>query len=1186
MKKFQRLVEVWMVLAALVAIAALLPLQLQAQTTYGSIVGMVTDASGAAVPGAAVTVTNLGTNESHAIKSDAAGNYSAVNLLPATYKVTVEAANFKRNVRSAVTVAVGATVRLDVALQVGAATETVEVTTQAALLQTDSGTMSTQVEGKTVEEMPLNGRNTMGLLALAAGVVPQGSTAGGLGQNQGAGHTMLQGWNNYQIGGTLAGESATYLDGAPVNSMGGSLGGNAVSMVMTQDAVQEFNVASSNVTADFGRFGGGVVNMASKGGTNKISGSVYEYFRNRILNANDWWNKRSESQQGVANKPLQWNQNQYGVALGGPIKKDKIFYHFTWEGYRSTTAIVTPTNVPTSNMQGGIIQGTLTPVAGCTYDTTTHPGYTTIPQTCWDPLAKLIKNYYPLPNNLSNPTNNYFAAPSTPNKQDQYNGRVDYNLGTNQRLFARYTYWSLADKGFNEFNNANGWDTENAHSGNVSQQGVLGDTYTFSPNTILDVRLSYLRDYSPSSQPGSLGTNLATTFPGTYLATLSNQMTIHELPVYGINSNYNLYNVGRMNQLGIDWFNTYSAAGSLTHIIGNHSLKIGAELRRMEDISAAAGTTGGFTFDGSYSGDAWADFLLGLEKGGNGFRGPNSGIQVEPEVGAYNYYQAYYATDAWQATRRLTLNLGIRWELPGGVYAKQDRNTVLLPTTDDPDHAGSGATLALVNSTLFSSKSSLDVKHGLFAPRVGIAYRLGNDMSVRGGYGLSYLPLDVSTGSFPINSPINQTSTGCGSGFGPHGPERMYDCFTAITPNPSRSSDIMAALGYYNNTNLGISGAFPNQKFPYVQQWNLSVGRQFKGNMMFEVGYVGAKGTNLPDVGNNHNQLAVAAVGQYGINLSSQPNPTAAQAALGATGTCGGGLSVGQCSRPYPHYGNVTDGLSYHASTVYHSLQVKGEKRFGSAGMLMGNFTWAKSIGDTDSASPWLETPPTSGGMGGGQGRIQNYDNMKAERSTLTQDVPYRAVISYVLTLPFGQGQKFGADVNSVVNHLISGWGVNGITTFQKGFHVPINDAGIHGPGGNADLGDNYGGGSMRPNYTAGCKKTVSGPVNSRINGWFNTACFQDPADFTFGTEKRVDSNIFDEGIENFDFSLLKTTKITEATNAQFRVEFFNIFNRKQFAPPDGQLNTSMPAFLQTFGHIQNDANQPRLIQLSLRVNF
>ncbi len=1225
MNMLHRLVKIWVALAALAAIAALLPSQLPAQTFYGSIVGTVTDASGAVVPGVTVTATDLATNEARTNKTDASGNYRFVNLVPAVYKVDFQGKDFKHFVRDRLDVAVDATARLDVSLQVGAATETVEVSTQAPQLQTDSSSVSQEIEGTTVQEMPLNGRNTMNLIALAAGVVPQGSTEGGTGANQGAGHTMIVGWGNYQIGGTLAGQSAMYVDGAPVNVMGGNFtGGNITSLVPTQDAVQEFNVSSSNVSAEFGRYGGGVINMATKSGSNSIHGSIYEYLRNTDLNANDWWNKLDELEAGLPNKPLKWIQNQYGVAVGGPIKKNKAFYHFNWEGFQSTTAQVNTTFVPTGDadsatsggVQNGVFPDPITdPLGNCNISTTANPGSWTITNlwsgSCGDPLAKLMRQYYPAPNLTGSPNGNYYAAPPTPDKQNQYGGRIDYALSEKQRIFGRYTYWTLTDKGFSIFNDHDGWRTENAHSANITQQVVLGDTYTFSPSTVLDVRLSFLRDNDESSTPGSLGMSYSVFPSNSYLNLLSSSFPVHEIPIMNLGGpGVNYYGFNRVNSVQDDFYNTYAISASLIRIFGHHNVKVGADLRRMEDNNSPEGNSGQFNFGGNFTGDKYADFLLGYEAGGNNpFQA--STLNIQAGVAAYNYYQGYYVNDNWQATRSLTLNLGVRWELPGGIYTRHDWNDVLLPTATDP-YYGTPGTLAVVHSSLFPGRSSLDVKHNLFSPRVGFAYRLGNNNTARAGYGLTFLPNDSSTGAFPENGSLISQYTFCGPAGNatvPIATELMYNCFSASNPiiQPSVfssnwpqnvTSNILGTLGLYENLHQGLNGPVPNQKFPYAQQWNLAVSRQFKGNLVLDLSYVGAAEIHAPASSSQLNQIPDGSYDSSGVVLSG----AYAGQSLTAPGTCWGGgfnpqLEVGQCVRPYPFYGGVSDSLAFNTQTIYHGMLLKGEKRFGAGGILMGNFTWSKMIGNTDSGHGMLEDGtqgPNS--QGGGSGGIQDYDNLGrngGERAPTSYDVPLRAVFSYVLNLPFGKGEKWGNGATGVTGHVISGWGVNGITTFQHGFHVPFQDSTInHGPGQNNDLGS-FGIGSLRPNYTAGCNKATSYKGNARIAGWFNNTntvtsngnvisqgCWSQPADFTFGSEPRVDRSVFAQGIDNFDFAALKSTAVTERINIQFRSEFFNIFNRKQFAQPDSRLGSN------TFGQILGDDNQPRLVQLSLRINF
>lgn len=457
---------------ALALLAGVCSSTLHAQTFYGSIVGVVTDVSGAVVPGATVTITNIGTNDKRTATSDSSGNYQFVDLVPAVYRVEVSKENYKRFLRDRSAVQVGSTLRVDVVLQVGTITETVEVTTQAPLLQTDSGTMGTEVEGKTVQEMPLNGRNAMNLLALDASIVPNTGSTGATTLNTGT-HTNTSDWGNFSIGGGQSNQSAMFVDGQPLNM----LGGNSIGYVPVQDSVQEFNVSTNSASAEFGRYSGGVVNMTTKSGSNQWHGSAYEYIRNNVLNANEWWNKNSEysgaEKAGTLttsdwNKREQWDQNQYGVVASGPIKKDKAFFLFSWEAFASRTASLSSKNVPTADMLSGLTHftsqaGALGPTAAqqaTTFVSTVNglkdgcasvvPGGTAtatdtqLNMTCVDPTAAVMMTEWPATHNAT-ALENFNRSASTGTNTNNYTGRVDYDLSTSQRLFARYTDIRIKD---------------------------------------------------------------------------------------------------------------------------------------------------------------------------------------------------------------------------------------------------------------------------------------------------------------------------------------------------------------------------------------------------------------------------------------------------------------------------------------------------------------------------------------------------------------------------------------------------------------------------------------------------------------------------------------------------------------------------------------------------------------------
>ena len=742
-------------LALLVAAATMLPSSLQAQSFYGSVVGTVTDSTGAVVAGASVTVTNTGTNSTTTVQTDTGGKYSVVNLVPANYKVIVSKSNFKRFERGSVPVQVGSSIRIDAELSVGNTSETVQVTSAVPLLQTDSSSQGQQIAGSQVQEMPLNGRNVLNLIALAPGVVPTGASMGDTGLNQGTRTAGGTGWGNYEIGGSIQGQGGQYVDGVANNL----LGGNIIALVPTQDAIQEFNVATSSAGADFGRYSGGVVNMTTKSGANRLHVGVWEYFRNRVLNANDYF-----SNQVGSVRPF-YNQDQYGASASGPIKRDKLFFMFTWEGFQNLTGNITPTVLPTQALQNGVFTSAITdPRGNCnivhdavagTWSITNLYGAAAaggLDATCGDPTMQVIKTFYPLPN-LATPVNgsNWFLTTPLANKQNQYNGRVDYTLSQNQRIFSRYSFWTVSDNGHSEFLNKglNGttWPTNDGHAGYNTHQAVVGDTYTINPTTVLDLRVNYVRQYAPNlAQSTSVDESK---FGSTY-ATIANTMNIHLQPGFQTSGSHGFYNMNNYSNDGITWYNTYGISANLVKIMGSHSFKFGTELREMDQSSVNYGSSnsGSLQFNTNYTGDEWASLLMGY---------PNSvTFKSSAQVAMYTYYKAFYATDSWQASRNLTLNLGLRYEIPGTIAERHNKALVVLPYTLDPI-TGITGTESLVASTLYNGRGLTVPTNNLFAPRVGFAYRAGAHSAIRGGYGISYLPNDLtanSSGGAYINSQV------------------------------------------------------------------------------------------------------------------------------------------------------------------------------------------------------------------------------------------------------------------------------------------------------------------------------------------------------------------------------------------------------------------------------------------------
>ena len=1148
---------------------ALAALPLLAQSFYGSIVGTVTDSTGAAIGSAEVMLVNSGTSESRSAQADSSGNYQFVSLVPGRYRIDIAQPGFKRLTRAGIVVEVQSTVRIDAALQVGDMAQVVEVKADSPMLQTETSSLGHAVQARAVLEMPLNGRNVLNLVALAPGVIPNGQSQGNPTM------TSNSAWGNYQIGGGIANQSAALLDGAPLNTGYN----NAVQLVPTQDAIQEFRVQTNSVTAEFGRFGGGVVNLTSKSGTNQFHGSGYEFLRNRVLNGNTFFNNRS----GVA-RPA-FTQNQFGANAGGPAIRDKTFFFFSYEGFRLRQGNSVLRSVPAQELRDGnfsnwrTASGAMIPI----YDPMTTCGVSSnsacgngqsvlrqpfpgnvIPPSRFDRVAKSLSGIWALPNlpgQAFTGINNFARNSSAGGESGQINARIDQNLSNRQRIFGRYTRWTNFQLPNDVFLTNTGTDVTFG-----TQQAVVADTYTFTPNLVGDIRFAALR-FVFASVPQSTGVDLSSFgLP----ASLNSQVTSRHVP-YPCVQNFSSFCQAVTSQTAND---TYALAPGITWIRGRHTLRGGADVRVLQfNFGKSNQASGVFNFDNlitsanPYSpgntGTGWASYLLGYGAAGQipGVTGSPNGIQTYSRAAGQMRYQGYYLTDTYQVNQKLTLNFGLRWDVASPYTERYDRQAVLQPYAESPLARLTGlplkGSLALVNSKEIPSRGNQQVSSNLFAPRVGLAYRLSPKTVIRSGAGIYFLPNDATFNLSPHNSPINQFITPwvatLDGGLTPNA--TLSNPFpNGVLQPPARDPSYQSAL--YGQS---ISSPIFSQRYPYMMQWNFNIQRELLWGSVIDIAYAGARAVHLLTAGQQLNQLP----DQYlalGSQLQKQvPNPFYG---LIATGTLAAPMvAQGQLLLPYPQYTGVSIVSNSNRDSNYHSMQMKMEKRFRSGGTVVGAYTVSKTISTAETLTGWLDATGTT----------QFNNNLRQERSLIGTDVPQRLVVSYVVDLPFGKGQRFLSGSHGLVGRAISGWGLNGVSTFQKGFPLAMTT--------NSNLTNSFGGGS-RPNVIAGCAKDIPGAAQPKLAQWFNTACFSQPPAFTFGSESRTDPQLRSHGINNFDVALFKTTAITEMVGVQFRAEVFNLANRVQFGAP------GLAAGNPSFGVVSSQANNPRLIQLALRLQF
>ncbi len=1182
------------VLVALLSL--LLPDVVLSQSTNASLTGRITDPNKAVIAAATVTVINTGTGIHYQGLTNETGTYYVSDLPPGRYRIEVEKIGFKAVIQSGVILHVQDALEVNFEMMLGSASESVTVEGISPPLDMESSTVGTVVEQRKANELPLNGRNVFNLIVLAPSVIPQGSSTGTpVGVNP-------FGWGNYQVNGSFGNQSAEYLDGQPLNI--GYI--NLPVLIPTQDSIQEFKVQTSNLGAEWGRFAGGVTNLSTKGGTNFFHGEAYEYLRNRIFNANDFF-------LNVTGKPRQpWVQNQFGAEAGGPLYfphysgRNRTFWFASWEGFRLRTGQPFTATVPTAAERSGDFSAINIPIVdACASDVNAQgacPGSNAtpipfsgniIPPNRINPTSKALLDLWPLPNDAGVVTpsgiiNNFNTVARTGGNQNQVVVRIDQDITNLQRLFVRFSHWNVLDLPIDPLQN--GLCVDRCSEKYLTNAIAAAYNYNVSPTAIFDFNASVSR-FKYNRSPTNAGFDLTSIgWPAAYNASVSPIMRTPPTPCV---ANFADNIMCTQGQSFIQDRNTqYNLSPSLTLMRGRHRYHFGAQFETGYDNYAQTNVaSGAFDFCAAgqpcFSGFSFADFVLGYADNFSNFENHFFAQAVVPAFTAgKQVYRAIYFNDTWHAKDRLTVSFGLRYELQGPWSERFNRLSYFdprassylnqfLPKGSPPVMGDVFLVAPGIRSNLFTAKDNL-------APRIGLAYSLTPKTILRSGYGIFWIPDYVSFALNPINDMVNAASTTyTGTVDGTH----PYNSISLPFPNgislpPGRSLGTEGTQQFLTQVVQSITevdrGHHPDS---YVQQWNVSVERQLPAGFLLSAAYVGSKGTHLEQYSQQVNQISdallaraaaqFAAGGRSAVTLlQAVPNPffVHEQALALAVPT----TTVGQLLRPYPQYTSVELAGQGSFASTYHSLQVTAKRRFAGAGSLLVTYTNSKLISNTDTLTSWLETSV---------GALQDNNNLRGERSLSSQDVPQRLVVSYVLDLPFGQGRKYLFNVGSRLNHFVGGWGIDGVTTFQRGFPLVFSN-------GQANDATLFGAGS-RPNVLTGCHKSSPGAAPSRLNGWFNTECFATPADFTFGNEPRVDPTLRSHGVNNFDFAMFKKILLgpEERAGMEFRVEFFNLFNRTQFAPPN---TTCCKTNNANFGVVTSTApgTNPRLIQFAVKFFF
>jgi len=1120
-----------------------------AQTDVGYILGTVTDQTGATVKGAQVTITWQSTGLAQTLVTNDTGYYTSEPLQVGQYTVSVAMTGFTPAAVHNVIVDAAAHVETNITLHVGSASANVTVEGAPPVMDTTDAQIADTIDSRAAQQLPVNGRSVLALAAFTPGVVSaMGAVSEGF-VNRGTAVSEIS------IAGGPNGYNNDVLDG--VSNLQDWLGEVAINL--KSDAVQEYRIMSGVIPAQFGYTSGGVIDVVTRSGSNKVHGSVYEFFRNDALDAEVSYPRPAFGKQET-------RFNNYGGTLGGPIMHDKLFIFGNYEQYQYRSASPGYNTVPTAQEYlgnfsdlGQMVNGVCTPIN--IYDDTNIVGgqrqqfsyngiLNNIPTARLDPVALAYeKMFFPQPNNFTGSyntcthANDYLNALKAIQGERQGIVRTDYKLGANDSVVARFGYYlATTNNGTNTAGFAPEYSDRLDHLQN--QSALLSETHVFKPTLLNDARIGMMRDDFPF-QCESVGKNIASAIglpndTGIMIPIMSAGLTLPNI-VYGFRSSTTIE--------GID---------DVTWVVGAHSLHVGATGRFLEafnfqtpgsesgQYNFTSGTTaqGNDTTITSGTGSTYAAYLLGQV---------NSASQVVQAGLAWRRVMfAGYVQDDWRATPRLTINAGLRWDYMSQAVEKHNgiENFDITKTNTLNGYPG----LVEYANTPGYGRNFVPENYGDYGPRVGFAYSLTNDKKtiLRAGAGIYY--------STTATAQYDQSS---GNTLG----------FTTYTTSYSAATahgiDFQLKNGFPTawNVPLGVAGGqnaflgqtasyiWPKAKDPSAQELTMTISRELPENLVVDVSYVGNHGNHFYNStsGTNINTLPPQYYSMGTAALSaSVPNPYAGivPGSLGAAT-----ITEGNLLKPYPYMASVTIPDPRNASYWANHAELSVQRRVQHGLQIIGGYTFGKT---TDEGVEGVSGPA---GVGTSTGSYpQNWRNPQAEHSVDIIDVTHRLTISGLYDLPLGVGHLF---LNSPrTDRLVAGWQYNAILTMESG--RPI---GVTGPttSGSSQAGSVTAGIATRPNLNPNVNVKVSHAGRSQLYKtgylqWFNPAAFVDPPDYTFGNAPREFSNVRGPGTVNIDMSLFKTTKITERSSFEFRIEAYNALNHDNLSMPGTTFAAGPPA--------------------------
>ncbi len=1221
----------------------------QAQLYTGSVTGVVADPSGAFVAAAKVTLTDQDKGYVFNATTNGTGRYLFRSIPPGTYKIAVEASGFEKETKDDVKVDVTQNVSINFELKIGAASVSVEVKANGVQLQTEDAVTGQVVNRKFINDLPLIDRNFTNLTSLAPGVNPTNIPGGPA--------------TNFNSNGSRNATADILIDGASATNFEQNSGLQVELYTPSVDSVEEFKVQQSNFTAEYGFAGGTIINVVTRSGGNKFHGSVYEFLRNSIADANDWFANFN----GNPIPPLK--KNNFGGTFGGPIRKDKTFFFFDYEGTRLRTFASSNALVPTMAERGGDFgevctnaggafdgTGTCSVPQGQIWDPYTgvfnsnpdpgngagpgavrsnivpfnnlaiyqSPGNANLigtpfqlknqPGNLIDPVASKLIQLFPLPTK-NDPNLNWFGSGVNPSSSNQFDLKIDNRFSEKDLLSVRYSHETSSSDSYNCFKNFAD-PCSSGPSRNSTHVISINHTHTFSPNLVMNAVYGYTRRFDLAQGIGGDYPKLGDSFAQLGFPSYLNQHGYGVIPAIQISG----YSSASGNNIGTQIFSitkegqdSHHLGGSLSWLRNRHDLKFGLEVRWSRINHGNPGwPAGDFNFDftgtsgissepdnTSTGGDGLASFLIGVGPPGQGAGGCTpcqAGFLNFVSTQSFRY--AAFVQDNYHATSKLTLNLGLRYELSLPRTERYNRMNWLDPNAVSPLQVPSLPTLHGIE--VFASpndRSNYYTDYKAIQPRFGLAYQLPHSFVLRGGYGIYFsTPRSGASGTGPWGF----------QGFDVQPPWITTQNSDHVTPYDTLSNTSPGgvalppgnSLGAFNDIGQAAVGPIRSQSknIPYEQAWSFGFEKELPGKILLDSSYVGKKGTHLYLGGfREQNRLPQSAIqgltpAQIGALNDQVPNPFFCPGPPcdphryitdPTSGLSGPTVQAFQLLVPHPQYVGFQSDSPPIANSIYHALQVRAEREFANGLQFLVTYTFSKSIDDasaTDDSFSFLGGGDTGGNTLG----VQNPYNLRAERATSVYDIPHVLQFNYVYELPVGRGRRFANHMNPILNGILGGWQVNGLWRIDNGRPIIVGEL-------NSNPIPTFG---QRPTLTAPLRRasvslshliTAGAQPNSTVTYFANPDALQQTPDFTLGNASRTVSSLRQPGTNLASMSFFKEfslSKFREGMRMEFRAESFNTFNHPQFAGPDTTVGSS------TYGQITSTINSSRELQVALKLYF